>query len=293
MDASLARSFAGLNSILESPKWTVAKACQAVEDCITINRCGGRCPGTGGGPAWQVMAIMGPWQAGRGPAPLLDCVKGNESAVWGRAKGSSWCQLTAGAAPRPWALAYDRAGATPAAGTTCAASLSSASPPCCGACLATMAPPGSPLSPRCGGAGLPGDICAWNVPCQAPCGACTLRGFIPTIGPHLSAHHSCQGGKEADAKALLKLLSPTGVLFSACYAADADGLIRFVFPNERLPTHTQARRGWAAMLGLASQPGTASTLQRRSAAVPSLHPACPASRGAHRRLHIGAVTPLR
>jgi hypothetical protein len=48
-----------------------------------------------------------------------------------------------------------------------------------------------------------------------------------------------QGGKEVDAKALLKLLSPTGVLFSACYAADADGLIRFVFPTERLPTHTQ------------------------------------------------------
>lgn len=50
-----------------------------------------------------------------------------------------------------------------------------------------------------------------------------------------------QGGKEADARALLKLLSPTGVLFSACYAADADGLIRFVFPTERLPTHTQVQ----------------------------------------------------
>ena len=48
-----------------------------------------------------------------------------------------------------------------------------------------------------------------------------------------------QGGKEVDAKALLKLLAPTGALFNACYAADADGLIRFVFPSERLPTHTQ------------------------------------------------------
>lgn len=48
-----------------------------------------------------------------------------------------------------------------------------------------------------------------------------------------------QGSKEADANALLRLLCPSGILFSACYAADADGLIRFVFPTERLPTHTQ------------------------------------------------------
>lgn len=40
-------------------------------------------------------------------------------------------------------------------------------------------------------------------------------------------------------------------------------------------THRQGR-GWAAMLGPTSQPATASTLQRRSAAAPSLHPACPA-----------------
>ncbi|KAI3437911.1 hypothetical protein D9Q98_000356 [Chlorella vulgaris] len=45
--------------------------------------------------------------------------------------------------------------------------------------------------------------------------------------------------KEADAKALLRLLSPTGVLFTAMYSADADGSAQFLFPKERLPTHTQ------------------------------------------------------
>ena len=53
-----------------------------------------------------------------------------------------------------------------------------------------------------------------------------------------------QSPKEADARALLKLLSPTGVLFTAMYSADADGATQFFFPKERLPTHTQVgRRG--------------------------------------------------
>lgn len=50
-----------------------------------------------------------------------------------------------------------------------------------------------------------------------------------------------QSPKEADARALLKLLSPTGVLFTAMYSADADGATQFFFPKERLPTHTQVR----------------------------------------------------
>lgn len=48
-----------------------------------------------------------------------------------------------------------------------------------------------------------------------------------------------QSPKEADAKALLKLLSPGGVLFTAMHSADADGSTQFFFPKERLPTHTQ------------------------------------------------------
>lgn len=46
-------------------------------------------------------------------------------------------------------------------------------------------------------------------------------------------------GKETDARALLRLLSPTGPLFLAIYNADADGSTRFHFPRQRLPVHTQ------------------------------------------------------
>jgi hypothetical protein len=48
-----------------------------------------------------------------------------------------------------------------------------------------------------------------------------------------------QHGEEADVQALERLLSPGGRLFAAMAAADADGLISFLFPLERLPTHTQ------------------------------------------------------
>lgn len=48
-----------------------------------------------------------------------------------------------------------------------------------------------------------------------------------------------QSGEEANAQALEGLLSPHGKLFRAMQSADADGLIRFMFPIERLPTHTQ------------------------------------------------------
>ena len=48
-----------------------------------------------------------------------------------------------------------------------------------------------------------------------------------------------QGGSDADAKALVGLLSPSGQLFQAMHSADADGLIKFEFPLNRLPTHTQ------------------------------------------------------
>ena len=48
-----------------------------------------------------------------------------------------------------------------------------------------------------------------------------------------------QNGEEANARALEDLLSPHGKLFKAMHSADADGLIRFMFPLERLPTHTQ------------------------------------------------------
>lgn len=48
-----------------------------------------------------------------------------------------------------------------------------------------------------------------------------------------------QVGEEANARALEGLLSPNGKLFRAMHSADADGLIKFIFPLERLPTHTQ------------------------------------------------------
>lgn len=42
-----------------------------------------------------------------------------------------------------------------------------------------------------------------------------------------------------DVKALLDLLAPTGKLYREMLRADADELIQYVFPVERLPTHTQ------------------------------------------------------
>ena len=53
-----------------------------------------------------------------------------------------------------------------------------------------------------------------------------------------------QSPKEADARALLRLLSPAGPLFAAVCAADADGATQFFFPRERLPTHTQVGGAW-------------------------------------------------
>ena len=58
-------------------------------------------------------------------------------------------------------------------------------------------------------------------------------------------------------QAVERLLAPSGKLFRAMHSADADGLIKFVFPLERLPTHTQ--------LLLTSDAS-------RHAACPTLHP---------------------
>ena len=48
-----------------------------------------------------------------------------------------------------------------------------------------------------------------------------------------------QGESSADSKALVGLLSPHGRLMHAIQSADADQLIQFNFPLERLPSHTQ------------------------------------------------------
>ena len=48
-----------------------------------------------------------------------------------------------------------------------------------------------------------------------------------------------QGGVDSDVKALVGLLSPASRLMQAVHSADADTLIKFMFPPERLPTHTQ------------------------------------------------------
>ena len=48
-----------------------------------------------------------------------------------------------------------------------------------------------------------------------------------------------QGMPESDVHALERLLSPSGALFKALLSADADGLINFIFPLERLPIRTQ------------------------------------------------------
>eukprot|EP00887_Chlorella_sp_A99_P007731 scaffold20.g7731.t1 len=77
-----------------------------------------------------------------------------------------------------------------------------------------------------------------------------LRGFfdqcLPTVLKRLFGYDGtswltlvARSPKEADARALLRLLSPAGPLFAAMYNADADGSTQFVFPKERLPTHTQ------------------------------------------------------
>ena len=48
-----------------------------------------------------------------------------------------------------------------------------------------------------------------------------------------------QAGQDSDAKALVALFAPQGKLFQAIQVADADRLIHFEFPINRLPTHTQ------------------------------------------------------
>lgn len=48
----------------------------------------------------------------------------------------------------------------------------------------------------------------------------------------------------ADACILLAdavVAEPAGKLFAAMHAVDADALVRYHFPTERLPTHTQVR----------------------------------------------------
>ncbi|GAX78724.1 hypothetical protein CEUSTIGMA_g6162.t1 [Chlamydomonas eustigma] len=49
-----------------------------------------------------------------------------------------------------------------------------------------------------------------------------------------------KAGKEEDAKAIVNLLHPQGKLFAAMHRADAESLIRYIFPVEQLPGHTQA-----------------------------------------------------
>lgn len=51
--------------------------------------------------------------------------------------------------------------------------------------------------------------------------------------------HISNRGAVADVHALLELLSPTGIMFAAMHAVDADRLVKFEFPSARLPTHTQ------------------------------------------------------
>lgn len=53
------------------------------------------------------------------------------------------------------------------------------------------------------------------------------------------SRYTTQEGKAQDVDALLALLHPGGPLFGAMRDADADGATRFLFPRERLPTHTQ------------------------------------------------------
>lgn len=57
--------------------------------------------------------------------------------------------------------------------------------------------------------------------------------------PAKRAGCNMQGGADADAKALVGVLSPGSRLLQAVHSADADALIKFMFPQERLPTHSQ------------------------------------------------------
>lgn len=50
-----------------------------------------------------------------------------------------------------------------------------------------------------------------------------------------------QPGRDEDARALVNFLHPKGRLLGAMFSADADALIKFIFPLERLPAHTQVR----------------------------------------------------
>ena len=50
---------------------------------------------------------------------------------------------------------------------------------------------------------------------------------------------SASSGNERDAWLLLDFLSPDGQFMKAVLAADADGLMQFAFPLERLPERTQ------------------------------------------------------
>ena len=76
-----------------------------------------------------------------------------------------------------------------------------------------------------------------------------------------------RSGKEADARALSRLLSPSGPLFTAVYNADADGSIRFHFPRQRLPAHTQMLLAApAGIKSLATWPQYGTSVEDNSAA---------------------------
>lgn len=76
---------------------------------------------------------------------------------------------------------------------------------------------------------------------------CAYPGLSSRIAlMHHPAQIQRQDGKEQDMTALLSLLSPRGALFQAMRGADVDGATRFLFPRERLPTHTQMLLATAA-----------------------------------------------
>jgi hypothetical protein len=70
---------------------------------------------------------------------------------------------------------------------------------------------------------------------------CCSSPRAPRPGPPASP--PTQPMRDDDARALTALLAPTGPLFAAMRAADADRLIHFLFPPERLPAHTQVGGG--------------------------------------------------
>lgn len=208
-------TFPGLNSILEDPKNTVATACKAIESCIDANRC-------------VLLASCQEHLVRRQLLLLLRC-----SVAWlcrdnlrGFFEGcfSLLLKCIFGYEGSSW--------------------------------LNTIA------KVRFCSAGLAGTgCCLFAHLCQFRTHSCTCSCWMHLQCLNTSDQNSnfeavdllLQGGTEADAKALVSLLSPGSKLLQAIHGADADSLIKFIFPPERLPSHTQlllvADNGrWATML---------------------------------------------